>query len=85
MSQLRTCKISDDLFFGFTVIVDISYHDNIDKMAKYVKDVLVYYMEKEKLEILVEKANEKRFHIHDVPMSDIVSNSDKTIWVCGHC
>jgi hypothetical protein len=85
MDQLRICKISDDLFSGFTVVVDISYHDNIDKIAKYAKDVLVYYMEKEKLEILVVKANEKQFHIHDIPMSDIISNVDEIIWVCGHC
>ena len=47
---------------------------------------LVNSLTKLKLESLVKKANEKKFHIHDIEMGNLLmSNEKSTIWICGHC
>ncbi len=41
MPTPRTCKISDECFGGFTIIIDLDYYHSLEAIAHYVKGVLV--------------------------------------------
>ena len=82
----RRCCISDNEFRGFEIIIDLDYYDSLEEIVGYVKYHLINSLTKLKLESLVKKANEKKFHIHDIEMGNLLmSNEKSTIWICGHC
>lgn len=86
MPNPQKCSISDDLFSGFEVIIDMDYYDSLQEIVDYVKSCLIKSLTKLKLEYIIKKVNEKNFHIHDRSIGQILlNNNDSTIWVCGHC
>ena len=82
----RRCCISDNEFWGFEIIIDLDYYDSLEEIVAYVKYHLVNSLTKLKLEGMIKKANEKKFHIHDIEMGTLLmSDENSTIWICGHC
>jgi|TARA_B110000037_G_scaffold4340_1_gene4724 hypothetical protein len=86
MPNPRKCCISDDLFSGFEIIIDLDYYDSLGEIVDYVKSHLIKSLNKINLEFVAEKAKKKIFHIHDRTIGQILINeNDSTIWICGHC
>ena len=82
----RRCCISYNEFWGFEIIIDLDYYDSLEEIVAYVKYHLVNSLTKLKLEGMIKKANEKKFHIHDIEMGTLLmSDENSTIWICGHC
>ena len=86
MPCVRKCQISDEIFGGFQISVDIDYYYNTDELAKYVADKLIGSLEKLHLGQLTITARNKNFHIHDFDIYDLrKSKEDKIIFICAHC
>tara|TARA_B110000495_G_C22373401_1_gene242463 strand:- start:142 stop:393 length:252 start_codon:yes stop_codon:yes gene_type:complete len=79
-----TFKISDELFQGFEVILDLDYFENIEEICAQVKKTLKTHLEMHKFERLVEALKTKNFHIHDEEFGTILLKS-QIVWVCTHC
>jgi len=80
-----TCKVSDKTFQGFEVKLDLSYIDTVDEICIMVKSTLITHLETYKFEILLDKAKNIQFHIHDYEMGKILMmEENQTLWICNH-
>ena len=86
MPNPRTFRVSDDLFQGFTITIDLDYYDSNEEICRQMQQSLVGFFGNHGLETLMAKANELRLHMHNIDFCQILlSESDKEFWVCGHC
>jgi hypothetical protein len=82
----RICKVSDNDFGGFNIIIDLDYYYSIEEISQYIKEKLVNSLKRINLNQLVYKATNKKFHIHDKTMADAIAMGPNDIlYVCGHC
>ena len=82
----KTFQISDKIFWGFKVEVDLDQCDNIDKIIEIVINKLNNLLKSNNLELLQKKLNETKFHIHDFTFEDILlDQTDKIFYICGGC
>lgn len=82
----RKCQISDELFGGFQIIVDLDFYYNTKELADYVKDKLIASFNKLHLGQLVVSVKNKNFHIHDKDIYDLRrGKKEDIIWICAHC
>ena len=86
MVNYRTFEISDELFSGFRLKIDLDNIDCLDDIIAYFYQVLFNILTYYKLESLLAKLNRKSFHIHDYIMTDILlSDINHIFYICGHC
>jgi len=86
MPNPRTFRVSDDLFQGFTITIDLDYCDSNEEICRQMKQRLVGFFEHHGLKTLATKANKLHLHMHNIDFCQILlSESDKEFWVCGHC
>ena len=82
---MRKCKISCPTFQGFEVDLNINYVESIHDICKQVKSTLITHLETYNFEILLTKAKQIEFHIHDYEIGDILlMENNSTIWICNH-
>ena len=78
-------KISDKLFQGFEVDLDLNYYENIDDICKQVKETLLVHLDLYNFRILKDEAKKINFHVHDWEFGDMLLQEEETIiWVCNH-
>ena len=81
-----TFKLSDELFQGYEVVLDLDYFENVNEIYDQVTNTLKTHLELHKFEMLLERLKEKKFHIHDETMGSILLKSqDDIVWMCSHC
>jgi len=85
MVNLRTFQISGKYFWGFKRTIDLDYFDNSQDIIKKIKEEIKIYLKKENLEILVDKLNEKKYHIMDIGKILVETKPLSTIFICDHC
>ena len=86
MPCTKICQISDELFGGFQIVIDLDFYYNTQEIADYVKEKLIASFKKLHLGQLVVSVNDKKFHIHDKDIYDLRKGKiDEIIWVCAHC
>lgn len=89
MSLQRTFQFSSDLFWGYRVNVDLSQFNDIDGIITYCIDDIKKMLTTHNLQILLEKLNERTFHVHshENNIQELIENtdSDTIIYVCDHC
>ena len=79
------CKISDKLFQGFEVYLDMNYVDNVEQICEQVKKTLITHLNTYKFESLIDKAKIIHFHIHDYDIGQILMMQENAIlWICNH-
>ena len=82
----RLCKISDDLFQNYEVMIDLVQHKNEDSICTYVKQELISCLKRNNLHHLGSIADKKNFHIHSRNMESFYKGEmGEVIWVCSHC
>ena len=82
----RICKMSDEDFGGFNIVIDLDYYYSVEEISQYIKDKLVSSLERINLDCLVHKAKNKKFHIHNKTLAEaIMIAPNDTLFVCGHC
>ena len=81
-----TFKISDDLFQGFEVVLDMDYFENTEEICTQVEKTLKTHLELHKFERLIESLKTKKFHIHDEEFGSILlKTQEQVVWICTHC
>mgnify|MGYP006090558757 CR=1 FL=1 len=81
MINYRTFQISDDLFWGFKVNLNIDLFNNSLDIVKEVKEQLKNFLSKHNLQVLKEKIYDKQLHTSSI---NDIRNSKNTdiIYVC---
>ena len=78
-------KISDKLFQGYEVDLDLDYYDSVDEICRQVKETLLVHLDLHNFGMLKEEAKKINFHIHDFDFGDILLKEEGDItWVCNH-
>ena len=86
MVNTRTFQFSHALFWGFKREVDLDEVESLDDIYKTMCEYLVKYLKKENLQILVEKLDIAKLHIHDFTFEQILMSSpDVKFYICDHC
>lgn len=74
-------QISDDLFWGFNVDIDLYIFENNQMIIRYIKNKLLQYLLSVNLQLLVEKLITKNFHIHE----DFQNlNKHEIVYICSN-
>lgn len=84
MVNYRTFQISDDLFWGFKVRLNIDLYNNPEDIVKEVKEQLKEFLSTHNLQVLKEKVDDKLLHTSSI---NYIRNSKKedVIYVCSCC
>jgi len=82
----KTCKISDNLFQNYEVIIDLVHHNNLDSICTFVSQDLIKCLKKNNLHHLSNLAMAKNFHIHDRNIEELYNGGlEDIIWICSKC
>ena len=82
----RVCRISDDLFQNYEVIIDLIQHDNEESICMFVKLDLIACLKRNNFHHLASLADKKKFHIHNGNIeSFFIEDVENIIWICSHC
>lgn len=88
-NNVRTFQLSSDLFWGYRVNVDVGNFDCITSIIDYIKSDVRQFLLSRNLQMLVEKLDMCRFHIHSPydEYYDLLQKTDErtVIYVCDHC
>jgi hypothetical protein len=86
MTNIKTFKISDELFSGYTVHIDMDYFDTLEDVCAQIKRTLIIFLEQHNLEILKGKAKQLKLHYHDYNLGQVLmEDRGRDFWVCSHC
>ena len=86
MPNICIFKVSDVLFQGFEILLDLDYYDSNEEICNQMKQSLIGFLENHNFEVLVLKAQDLNLHIHDVEFGTILlADEDDEVWVCGGC
>uniref|UniRef100_A0A6C0IXN2 Uncharacterized protein n=1 Tax=viral metagenome TaxID=1070528 RepID=A0A6C0IXN2_9ZZZZ len=81
MVNYRTFQISDDLFWGFKVRLNIDLYNNPADIVKEVKEQLKDFLSTHNLQVLKEKVDDKPLHTSSINHIRNSKNGD-IIYVC---
>ena len=86
MVNNRKFIVSDELFSGFSQIIDLDEIDTIEEIIKIVYSTLHELFKKNNLDILLNTLKTKKFHIHDYTLENVLlSDSNDVFYICCHC
>lgn len=84
--MIKTIQISDEIFWGFNIQVNIDTFQNFDELATFIKVCLISFLRTHNLLNLVDKANSLHLHNHTFQhFDDIYKTNDEIIYLCGGC
>ncbi len=84
MVNLRSFTVSDDLFSGFEVKVDLDLVENLDDIVSLVYNKLNNALGN--MSALTEILRTRNFHIHDLTFEQILMSEPSTFfYICSHC
>ena len=82
----KIIQISDELFWGFNIIIDLNYYNSLKELGEKLKDELINFLRKNNLLNLLVKAKELNLHNHCYSeYEDLFRNDYDTIYFCGNC
>lgn len=82
---LRKFVCSDELFSGFSTLIDLREVDTKEDICKKFKNSLQSVLQEHNFENLLVNLKNKIFHIHDIKMENILtSDTDDLFYVCFH-
>lgn len=88
-TTLRIFQVSSDLFWGYRITIDVGKYDCVTSIIDFIKSDIRSFLLSKNLQMLVEKLDACRFHIHS-PFDcygDLLTRTDDrtVIYVCDHC
>ncbi len=82
----KIIQISDELFWGYNMIVDINDYLSFEELGLAMKKDLIKFLNTHNLQLLKEKAELLNLHNHNFEKyEDIYNTNDDIIYLCGHC
>jgi hypothetical protein len=86
MSQIRNFEISDEIFGGYMLELEISNFNSKQDICNIIINSLKNILISSGLTTLAGEVDRKKFHIHDITMEDIRTGyENQKFWVCGFC
>ena len=86
MSSIKTFALSSKLFSYYEKKIDITKVDSIEEIIVIVVTELDELLISNHLEILSEKLNEGKWHIHGLSFEEIKKESSPAkFYICDHC
>lgn len=84
MVNSRKFTVSDNLFSGFEVMIDLDLVENLSQIITMVYNEL--HKSLGNMSILTETLKSRRFHIHDLTFGQIlISEPSAVFYICSHC
>lgn len=82
----RKVIFSSDIFHGYTVTIDISQYSSLVEVVDICVADIYQTLLDYNFEILLEKMQEKNFHIHNFSNIEEIrrSRADLPIYICDH-
>lgn len=82
----KIIQISDELFWGYNMIIDINDYSSFEELSLAMKKDLINFLNTHNLQLLKEKAELLNLHNHNFEKyEDIYNTNDDIIYLCGHC
>lgn len=82
----KIIQISDELFWGYNMIIDINNYSSFEELGLAMKKDLINFLNTHNLQLLKEKAELLNLHNHNFEKyEDIYNTNDDIIYLCGHC
>lgn len=82
----KIVQISDQLFWGFHLIIEIDNYNSFDEMGNFIKKELISFLTYHNLLNLVIEAEKLKLHNHNFTnYEDLYNSNDDIIYLCGHC
>lgn len=82
----KIIQISDELFWGYNMIIDINDYSSFEELGLAMKKNLINFLNTHNLQLLKEKAELLNLHNHNFEKyEDIYNTNDDIIYLCGHC
>lgn len=82
----KIIQISDELFWGYNMIIDINNYSSFEELGLAMKKDLIKFLNTHNLQLLKEKAELLNLHNHNFEKyEDIYNTNDDIIYLCGHC
>ena len=86
MVNYRIFEISDELFGGFLIKIDLDIVESLEDIVEYMINELSTILKANNFEMLVDKLEKKYFHIHGYTFGNILlSDESDKFYICGHC
>lgn len=80
----RTFIVSDEYFNGFTVSINVKPGSTLQIIIDKVKKSLIEHLTSLNLDMLIKRAEDIVWHIHNMGLDDII-DTDQEVYVCTHC
>lgn len=82
----KVIQISDELFWGFNMIIDLDNYKTFEELAILLKNELVVFLRTHNLLNLLDKAKNITLHHHMYrTYEDLYRNDYDIIYFCGGC
>jgi len=82
----KILQISDELFWGYNMIVDLDNYKSFEELVLTIKNDLIKFLNMNNLQILKEKAELLNLHYHGYDKyEDLYKTNEMIIYICGHC
>ena len=82
----KIIQISDDLFWGYNMIIELDNYKSFEELAIEVKNDLINFLNINNLQILKEKAQLLKLHNHSYKnYEELYKTNETVIYLCGHC
>jgi hypothetical protein len=83
---MKIMQISDKLFWGFNMIVDITKYSSFEELADLIKKDLLVFLNRNNLLNLALEAEKIKFHNHNYSnYNELYKTNDDIIYFCGDC
>lgn len=84
--MIKILQISDRLFWGFRLTVEIDNYKSFVDLAHLLKKELLSFLNQNNLLNLVEEANKLELHNHNYKdYNELYYTNENIIYFCGHC
>ena len=82
--------LSCDLLWGYSKILDPVWFVDVEALIECVRTSLIWTLQQNGLDVLVEKTKDLKLHIHDYTLDKLKSintsnNQNHVIYICDHC
>lgn len=84
--MIKIIQISDKIFWGFNINVNLDDYKSFEELANLLKKELILFLTKYNLLNQVDMANKITFHNHNYNLyEDLYNTGDDIIYFCGDC
>lgn len=82
----KIIQISDKLFWGYNMIVNLDNYISFDELCLVIKQDLLSFLHKNNLMFLKEEAEKLNLHTHNFDnYEDLYKTNENVIYLCNHC